>query len=89
MFAIKQLDQNIDVLTLKCNAIRVEQRIVFELNFPNGMIISVQTKPSELCKDVFRFLLKKYGYESENVEIIYVSFKYFLSIKNLFFINKS
>ncbi len=67
------MDQNLEASQLGCNEIRVEQRVLFQLDFPNKEIIGIKSKPSKLCGDVLHPILNKYGYKLEHVVLQVVS----------------
>lgn len=49
-----------------CTELRVEQRVLFQVEFPSQDIIGVKARPNKLCTDVFRPLLLRYGYRPEH-----------------------
>lgn len=67
------LDHGVDVTTLSCREIRVEQVILFCLELPNKKTIGVKAKSGKLCRDILRPVLHKYGYKIDNVAMILAS----------------
>lgn len=67
-----------DVSTLGCNEIRVEQRVLFQIDFPNREVIGIKARTSKTCKEVFGPLLSRYGYKLEHIVLQIVSFEKFL-----------
>lgn len=63
----KPLDPNTNINTLGCTEIRVEQRVLFQMDFPNGDSIGIKTRPNKLCTDVFIPLLIKFKYKPEHI----------------------
>ncbi|XP_054708318.1 regulator of G-protein signaling loco-like [Uloborus diversus] len=61
------LDHGIDVTTLSCREIRVEQVILFCIELPNKKTIGVKAKNNKICGDILKPVLHKYGYKMDNV----------------------
>lgn len=69
------MDLNSDVSNLSCGRIRVEQRVIFEIQLPNGFIVSVRSKPSTISAKVLNPILIEFNrqFEPELYEIRFVS----------------
>ncbi|KAF7496555.1 Regulator of G-protein signaling 12 [Sarcoptes scabiei] len=65
----KPLDPNTNANQLGCSELRVEQRVLFQIEFPSQDIIGVKARPNKLCCDVFKPLLLRYGYRPEHIVI--------------------
>ena len=48
-------------MDLIVNEIRVEQRVSFEMKLPNGLIISVKSKPSTMSAKVLNPILTEFN----------------------------
>ena len=83
----KALDLGSDVSTLGCNEIRVEQRILFQIDFPNREVIGIKARPSKTCGEVFGPLLIKYGYKLEHIVLQIVSLSVYLNSLNIVIFN--
>jgi hypothetical protein len=57
----------------------VEQRVLFEIDFPNREVIGIKARTSKSCGDVFGPLLAKYGYKLEHIVLQIVSLSLSLS----------
>ncbi|KAH7636896.1 regulator of g protein signaling-like protein [Dermatophagoides farinae] len=62
----KPLDLSTNTTQLGCVELRVEQRVIFRIEFPSQDIIGVKTRPTKLCSEVFHPLLMRYGYRPEH-----------------------
>lgn len=71
----QELDLNSDVMDLKWDRIRVEQRVVFEVKLPNGLTVKVKSKPSTMSAKVLNPILTEFNrkYDPEYYEIRFVS----------------
>lgn len=63
----KAIDQNLDVASLGCKEIRVEQRVLFRLDLPKDKTVGVKAKPGRVCGDALTPILLKYGLKMEDV----------------------
>ncbi|OTF77095.1 regulator of G protein signaling-like protein, partial [Euroglyphus maynei] len=62
----KPLDLSTNTTQLGCVELRVEQRVIFRIEFPSQDIIGVKTRPTKLCSEIFHPLLIRYGYRPEH-----------------------
>lgn len=67
------MDVSLPVCDLPCEELRVEKRALFRLDLPNRKSVGVKAKPQRTIRDVLRPILKKYGYNIDNIIISQVS----------------
>ena len=60
------MDLSTNTTQLGCVELRVEQRVIFRVEFPSQDIIGVKTRPTKLCSEIFHPLLIRYGYRPEH-----------------------
>lgn len=65
----KMLDKLEDSSVLGGQEVRIEQRILFRLDFPNRKTVCVKAKPHKNTSDVLKPILAKYGYKLELMAI--------------------
>lgn len=57
------MDKNEDSSVMGGTEVRLEQRILFRLDFPNRKTVCVKAKPNKIVQDVLKPILLKYGYK--------------------------
>ena len=66
----RALDPVTNINTLGCTELRVEQRALFQMDFPDGEVVGIKTRPNRRSGDVFRSILLNYGYKPEHVLVV-------------------
>lgn len=61
------VDLNTKFSDLRCKKIRVEKRIILRLELPSRKVIAVKAAPTHRCDEVLAPVLKRYGFDMQDV----------------------